>query len=43
MCALGMTLVDVVSTRFEIGNPLRDINNLSVGDNIVTMISREIS
>ena len=35
--------MDVVSTRFEIGNPLRDINNLSVGDNIVTTISKAIN
>ena len=35
--------MDVVSTRFEIGTPLRDINNLSVGENIVTTRIKERS
>ena len=43
MVAIFIPLEYTVFAGFKIGVPLKDINNLSVGDNIVTMISREIS
>ena len=43
MLSIFMPLADSVCAGFEIGTPLREINTLSVGENIVTMRSKERS
>ena len=43
MVAISMPLADAVCADLYIGFPVRDINTLSVGENIVTMMSKERS